>query len=191
MDNVFSVQEPQALNQGVGEPPDEAQTETLVVVLLDQLVQVQVHELEADAQVVPEVEVVQHVDDVVSRIAVLLAEMVEDLDFDQRLVVKPLLVPDDLDGDVLARLVVQRADDLAERPLADHLEDLVPVRDVVVQHLVVGAVLVVEATVLRRTLFAVDLGRLVAEVPDLGVGVHLLALVLRQPGAVVLDGLRW
>lgn len=102
-----------------------------------------------------------------------------------------LLVSDDLDGDVFASPVVQGAYDLAEGPSADHFEDLVPVRDVVVQDLVVGAVVVVVAAILGRPFLAVDLGRLVAEVPHLGVGLDLLAFVLRQPAAVVLDGLGW
>lgn len=90
---------------------------------------------------------------------------------------------------MLARLVVQGTNDLAEGALADHLEDLVAVRDVVVQHLVVRAVVVVESAILGRAILAVDFGRLVAEVPNLGVALNLLALVLGQPRAVVLDGL--
>lgn len=34
-------------------------------------------------------------------------------------------VPDNLDGDVLSCLVIQRANHLAEAPLADHLQDLI------------------------------------------------------------------
>lgn len=37
---------------------DEAQTESLVVVFLDQFIEVQIHELETDAQVVPEVKMI-------------------------------------------------------------------------------------------------------------------------------------
>lgn len=40
VDDVLLEQQSQALDDRVGEPPDQAQTEALVVVLLDQLVQV-------------------------------------------------------------------------------------------------------------------------------------------------------
>lgn len=105
--------------------------------------------------------------------------------------VESFLIPYDLDRDVFACLVVQGADHLAEGALANDLEDLVPVRDVVVQHLVVGAIVVVETTVLRRAFFPMDLGRLVPEVPHLWVAFDLLALVLGQAGPVVLKGLGW
>jgi hypothetical protein len=54
---------------------------------------------------------------------------------DESLVVEALLVADDLHRHLLASLVVQRPDHLAEAALADHLEDLEPERDVVVEHL--------------------------------------------------------
>lgn len=34
-------------------------------------------------------------------------------------------VPDNLDGDVLSRLMIQRSDHLTETSLADHLQDLI------------------------------------------------------------------
>ena len=51
------------------------------------------HELERDAQVVSEIEVLGHVDYVVSPVAVFLAQVVQNFHFHQRLVVKSLLVP--------------------------------------------------------------------------------------------------
>lgn len=43
------------------------------------------HQLETYAQMVPKVEVVQHVDDVVRCIGVLLTQFVENANFDERL----------------------------------------------------------------------------------------------------------
>lgn len=40
MYNVLSLEQPEASEQRAREPPDETQTEPLIVVLLDQLVQV-------------------------------------------------------------------------------------------------------------------------------------------------------
>lgn len=93
------------------------------------------HELKCDAQVVAEVEVVQHVDDVVTAVLVLLPQMVQYPDFHQGLVMEPLLVPDDLDRHVLVGHVVERLYHLAEAALSDHLEDLVSITDVIMQHL--------------------------------------------------------
>lgn len=62
----------------------------------------------------------------------LQPQMVEHSNLDQGLVVEPLLVADDLDGHLAPGAVVQRPDHLPEGALADHLEDLVPVRYVVV-----------------------------------------------------------
>lgn len=84
---------------------------------------------------IPEVEVIQHVNDVVLAVLVLGPQVVEDAHLDERLVVEALLVADDLDGHVLVGAVVQRADHLPEAALADHLEDLVAVADVVVGNL--------------------------------------------------------
>ena len=51
------------------------------------------HELETDAQVIPEVEVVQHVDDIVWRVTVLFPEVIQDFDFDEGLMMESLLIP--------------------------------------------------------------------------------------------------
>lgn len=51
------------------------------------------HELEADAEVVTEVEVLQHVYHIVTAVCVLLPQVVQDPHFYQRLVVKSLLIP--------------------------------------------------------------------------------------------------
>lgn len=81
---------------------------------------------------VPKVEVVEHVDDVVRLVLVLQPQVVQHAHLHQRLVVEPLLVPDDLDGHLVPGAVVQRPDHLPEGALADHFEDFVSVRYVVV-----------------------------------------------------------
>lgn len=77
------------------------------------------HELEADAQMVSEVEVVQHVDDVVDAILVLGSEMVQDAHLDQSLMMEPLLVANDLDGHVLIGAVIQSSYHLTETSFAN------------------------------------------------------------------------
>lgn len=100
-----------------------------------------------------------------------------------------LLVPDDLDGHVVVRLVVERANHLPETALANHLEDLVAVRDVVMAYLVVAAVVVVVAAVEHRARLGVDLARVQSQVPDLCVLFNLLLLVVGHAVAVEFDGL--
>jgi len=78
-------------------------------------------------------------------------------------------------------LVVEGADDLSEAAAANDLEDLISVGDLVVQHLVVAAVFVVEASVVRRVLFRVHFAGFQAQVPHLRVLADLAPFVLRQP----------
>lgn len=93
------------------------------------------HKLERDAEMVAEVEVVQHVYDMVASVRVLLPQLVQYPNLDEGLMVEALLVADDLDCDVLLGFVVQRPDHLSEAALADNLQDLVPVADVVMHNL--------------------------------------------------------
>lgn len=90
------------------------------------------HQLETDAQMVAEIERVQHMDHVVRAVGVLLAQLVQQAHLDERLMMEALLVAYDLDGDVLVRLVVERAHHLAKAALADDLENLVAIGYVIV-----------------------------------------------------------
>jgi hypothetical protein len=85
--------------------------------------------------VVPEVEVIQHVDNVVRSVGVFLAQLVENAHLDQRLMMKSLLVADDFDCDILIGFVVHGSNDLPERALTDHLEYLVAIADVIMDDL--------------------------------------------------------
>ena len=136
----------------MGELPDQLKGEPLELVLLDQLVQVDAEQLEGDAHVAPEHKVVVHVDQVEGVVLVLLAQVLQDPDLFLGLSVKPLLVPDHLEGYVLVGLVVVGLHHLPEAALAYHLQDLVPVGQVVVRDVGVGALVVVVAAVVMRVL---------------------------------------
>jgi hypothetical protein len=84
---------------------------------------------------IPKVEIVQHVDDVVRSIGILLAEFVKNANLYERLMVEALFVANDFDCDVLIGFVVQGADDLSKAALSNHFQDFVAVTDVVVDHL--------------------------------------------------------
>lgn len=88
------------------------ETESLEFVLLNQFIEVDVQQLEGDTLVVPEGEVVQHVDDMVGAVRVLSAEVIQNPNLFFRLPVESLLIPDQLQRHVLLILVVVGLDDL-------------------------------------------------------------------------------
>lgn len=92
-------------------------------------------QFEANAQVIPKVEIVEHVDYVVRLVGVLLAQLVEDSHLNECLMMEPLLVADDFDCHILIGFVIQRPDDLSEAPLANHLQYLVAIAYVVMNNL--------------------------------------------------------
>ena len=75
MDDPGPGQGRQGQQDAVAEVPHQGGVETLEPVLLDQLVQVERHELEDDAGVVPEHEAVLHVDNVGAALRVLHQKM--------------------------------------------------------------------------------------------------------------------
>ncbi len=115
-------------------------------------------------------------------VMVEVLEVLQDVHLDHALLLKALLAAYDLDRHVLLPLVVEALEHLAEAALAQRLDDLVPVRDVVLVGLQVRAVLVVEVLDARR----VQLLGLQAQEPDLRVLVYLLTLELGQSVTVQL-----
>ena len=79
-------------------------------------------------------------------------QIVEDLDLHQSLVVEPLFIADDLDGHGLARTVIAAVQHLSKRTLPERVNDLVPIRKVVMRDHQVVATLVVIAMVIVRIL---------------------------------------
>lgn len=68
------------------------------MVALEEVVQVDGQELERDAEVGPEVHVLQEVHHVVPRVGVAMAQVLQDLELHEGLVMEALLVADHLDG---------------------------------------------------------------------------------------------
>lgn len=96
---------------------------------------------------IAEIEIVQHVDDIVGVIHILLAQLVQDPHLDQCLVMESLLIPDYLNGHVLIRLMVQSSNNLTKAAFANHLQDFVSVRNMVMDHFIVASVVVVISAV--------------------------------------------
>ncbi len=126
----------------------QLQRESLEFVLLDQLVQVDTQKLEGDAGVGAKDKVVEHVDDVVGVVLVLLAQVLQDADLFLGLPVEPLLVAHHLQGDVQVALVVVGLHHLTEAALPDDFEHFVPVGQVVVGYVSVRALIVVIPTII-------------------------------------------
>jgi len=101
MYDFVSVQEVETLQQRVGEFSHQLKREALELVLLDELVEVDAEQLEGDAHVAPEHEVVVHVDQVEGIVFVLLPQVLEDANLFLGLAVKPLLVAHHLERHVL------------------------------------------------------------------------------------------
>jgi hypothetical protein len=140
---------------------------------------------------VPKVEILQHVNDVVIAILVFLSEVVEYADLHQSRMMESLFVPDDLDGDVLVGHVIERSDDLSEATLSDNFQNFVSVADVIVQNLDVATTFVVVAAVLRASWFAMNFARVQTQIPNLRVLLYFVLFELCQAVSVQLESVRW
>ena len=193
MDDPGSGQGREGQQDAVAEVPHQGSVETLEPVLLDQLVQVERHQLEDDAGVVPEHEAVLHVDHVGAALGILHQKMLQDLELSARLLLELLVVPDHLKRCELLLLVVEDLEDLSEGALAEHPEHLVPVGDLVMGDVVVRPLGVVEAEVGGEGVGARDLApglsRLLANEVDLLVGEDLGLFERTENGRAELEKL--
>mmetsp|Transcript_48637 Transcript_48637/g.125284 ORF Transcript_48637/g.125284 Transcript_48637/m.125284 type:complete len:217 (+) Transcript_48637:637-1287(+) len=190
MDDVLLLQKSQGRQQLDGKSPDETQRNPLEIVVFNELVEIYAEQLEGDAQVVPEIEVVHHVHHIRGALDVALAQVLEDLHLDQRLVVKSFLVPDDLASHLSIRFVVESSDHLAKGSFTERAHDLVPIENVVVQHYEVIAALIVIGMVVGCSRSAANLRRSRAKEPNLWKIQDLPLLVLCELVHVVLQHLR-
>ena len=92
-----------------------------------------------DGLLLPEGEVVQHVDDVAAVILVLFSQMLQDPDLLLGLPVEPLLVSHHLQRHMEMRFVVVDLQNLSEGSLANHFENLITISYVVMRDVNVGA----------------------------------------------------
>mmetsp|Transcript_31626 Transcript_31626/g.70926 ORF Transcript_31626/g.70926 Transcript_31626/m.70926 type:complete len:365 (+) Transcript_31626:913-2007(+) len=144
MDDALLAEEPQGGQELDRETTDEPKRYALEVIVLDEVVEVDRQQLECNAEVIPEIEVITHMHDVAGVFAVLLTQMLEDFYFNKGLVMEPLLVTNHLQCDLLPSLEIVNTHNLSKGPLPERIHHLVAVKNVVVQHhLVVAAVIVV------------------------------------------------
>lgn len=119
----------------------------MVVVHLNELVEVDAVQVEHQTQMVAPDEVVCELDNALVILRVVLLEQKQKFRFDRRLIVVFLLILNDLDCDLLLRLVVQAANHITEGTLADYLFNLIAVADLITALKSVVALIIVEAVV--------------------------------------------
>ena len=110
MDHIVLPQVLQSVQKLDSESSDETERESLKVIELEELIQIDAHQLERDAEMLPEYHIVLHVDDVHSVVGVILFEVLQDFQLHSCLVIVLLLVLDDLKCHHLLALVVETLD---------------------------------------------------------------------------------
>ena len=93
------------------------------------------HQLETDTQMIPKVEIVQHVNDVVRSIGVLFAQLIENANLDECLMVEAFLVANDFDCDVLTRFMVKSTNHLSKASLSNHFQNFIAIANVIMNNL--------------------------------------------------------
>lgn len=93
------------------------------------------HQFKTNAEVIPEIKIFQHMDNVVRPVFIFFPEMVQNSDFYESLVVKPLFVPYDFDGYVLVSHVIKCANNLPKAAFSNYLQYFISVGNVIVQNL--------------------------------------------------------
>jgi hypothetical protein len=129
------------------EAANQAYGNALEIITLDELVEVHAQHLEDEDQVLAERELLLYANDVLLVLWVVVAELLQDLGFDEALLVEPLLVPEDLESHVLLVLVVEALEHLAEAAFAEPGHDFESVTNVLAFLGDVLVLVIVEAVV--------------------------------------------
>lgn len=127
------------------------------VVALNELIEVYAEKLESDAQVLAKHYVVFHADDVAFVLRIIVSQVLQNLNLDCRLVVEAFLVTNDLECNELTLLVVKHTQSLPETALAEEIDHLIAICDVIFEHNLVVATFVVVSVVVLLQWRALDL----------------------------------
>lgn len=117
------------------------------VVAFDELVEIHAQHLEGEDQVLAEDELLLYANDVLFVLWVVVAELLQNLGFNETLLVESLLVSENLERNVLLVLVIKTFEYLAEAALSKPVYDLETVADVLALLGDVLVLVVVEAVV--------------------------------------------
>ena len=127
------------------------------VVALNELIEVYAEKLESDAKVLAKHYVVFHADDVAFVLRIIVSQVLQNLNLDCRLVVEAFLVTNDLECNELTLLVVKHTQSLPETALAEEIDHLIAICDVIFEHNLVVATFVVVSVVVLLQWRALDL----------------------------------
>jgi len=194
MYDFVSGQGVKTLKKGVSKFSYKLQTKSLELILLNELIQIERQELEGDASMVTECEIVTHVNYIHTVIFIQFPQMFQDPDLLLSLPMKAFLIANHFESHVYVILVIEGLDDLAETSLPDHFENLIAIANVIVLYVDVGALIIVVAIVVGT---AYHTGSLFGSQPDevdLRVVLNLCQFVRSQSGLVHFDNLvrgRW
>ena len=114
-----------------GEPADQTRRHALEVVTLDELVQIHAQHFESKYQVFAKDELLLDSNYIFLVVGVVLAELFDDLGFDQALLVQPLFISQNFKSHDVLLHVVHALEHLPKRALAQPLNDFIPVSNVV------------------------------------------------------------
>jgi hypothetical protein len=114
MDHSLLSQESKCCKELDCEASDKSKRDTLEIVVFDELVEVDTKQLKGDAQMITEVEVIIEVHDIGGVLGVPLSELLQNAHLYKRLMMKPFLVPNDLDSDKRVGFVVFSPDHLTK-----------------------------------------------------------------------------
>jgi hypothetical protein len=162
--------------------PRRTGRERFVFVCLANLKEVWAKDLESDADVAPEDEIVECTNDIS---ALRPVHDRKDLRFNLALVVHLFGVHDDLAGDIALVLVIETSDHLTERTCPKRRQDLESVRKVVPDNQVRVVLVIVEPVIQIRQIVRSDLAVVFANEVDLWKAHDLFLFVFGQERAIV------
>lgn len=180
VDNVVVALKFESLQYLNGEAPNQARRYSLEVVLLNKLVEIHAEQLKGEQQVLAEDGVVQHANDIVFVVFILLLEVAQKTQLDTSLVLEALLVADDFDSHRHSRLVVKALQGLAETARAKLVQHFKPVGQVILDHDLVVATLIVETKVVAEKRRGFDFCGFKAQEVDLLIILNLDFFIVRH-----------
>ena len=172
-----------------GKPSNQPDRHPSELIVLNKLIEVYAEKLERYDQMLSEYRVVLNPDYIIDIISVMLLQVIENVQLDPSLMMKALLVADNLHCNELIGLVVIALNSLSERALPQEFLDLISIADVVVKdNLVVPAIIIIPIVMLKGG-SPLDLGCIKAEEVDLFVILDLCSLIVGQVVLEKLEGL--
>lgn len=158
MDHFMLLEVLEGVEQLDGKASDQTQRESLEIVQLEEVVEVDAHKLKRYTQVLSEDDVVFHVNDVHGVIRVVFLEELEDFQFNSSLIVILLFILNNLESDEFFSFMIEALDCDTERAFPEELLNLIAIANVVPQiDFVVPFMVIIAVVVLGRVLRTLDL----------------------------------